>query len=262
MKRPKMMKRIIVLSILATVIIVTGIVAVAVASKERLIIKPYYNYGELEEMLKDDAKFTVNMFNGNALDDLSPIEADRFMFYVSQDKGIIINKSYQPHTLSQFNDLFVIECMRQVCDNKIAVIYKLKLEENFVFAIVMFDGFQTDYSNSTIDPGVYNLWSYSGECYFYSEVFGFLSNGEARQEMLFQEFEKMIPDIELVFSPFYNVDSNMWNWSTLILTETGVKQIVFGLERTNDSIERSAINYSKLIGVAAIDCNWMEVKEQ
>ena len=77
-----------------------------------------------------------------------------------------------------------------------------------------------------------------------------------------QELDKKIPGIEVVFSPFYNVDSNMWNWSTLIFTETGAKQIIFGIERATDTIERSAISYSKLIEVAAIDCNWMEAKEQ
>ena len=252
------MRKIIALTVLFAVIISTGVVVVAVTTKDNLTIKPYYKKGELESILNDDTILASGFFDSDVLDGLTPIEAERFMFYVSQDKDKIINKSFQPHTLDQFNDIFVIECIRRIDDDQIAVIYKLKLESDFVFAFVVFNRSQVDYSNSIIDPGVYDLWSYRGECYFYSEKMSSLVDGEAKPGMLFREFNKNISGIEYIFTPSYNTESNMWNWSTIILTETGAKQIVFGIEKTADTIERSAITDSVLIEVVAIDCNWIK----
>ena len=79
-------------------------------------------------------------------------------------------------------------------------------------------------------------------------------NENLEENSSFKDFAKEYSGIEHVFTRYINPESGLIIWTTKILTEKGVQQIIYGLKTTlKDTIGNIEIGDSELIKVITID---------
>ena len=133
----------------------------------------------------------------------------------------------KPNLLQKKNEMEVFSSknmIKKIEDRKMAVIYKLELEDNNIFAVVVFENTHDYYTdNIIIDSDACDFWLYTGECYFYSPELTILFNEKLEENSSFKDFAKKYSGIEHVFTRYINPESGLIIWTTKILTEKGVQ---------------------------------------
>lgn len=198
---------------------------------------------------------TSGILEDESLNTLSPIDIDVFMGNVRQYKYPLTSSSRYPQTLCEFNSLFKTEHIKKIKDRRIAVIYRIEHKDTRIFAVVIFENSQDDYTDTEeIDAETCHYWIYTGECYFYSpELISWL-NKKTEKDSSFEDFTKECPNTELIFTRYMDPESNSVIWMTKVLTEQGVQQVVYGLKTTlEDTVGNIEIGDSKLISITEID---------
>ena len=210
---------------------------------------------EKNEVVDNHNILTKMILEDDDINTLSPIDVDLFMRGVPQHQLPLTTSSRYPQILSDFNSRFKIECFKKIEDRKMAVIYKLELEDNNIFAVVVFENTHDYYTdNIIIDSDACDFWLYTGECYFYSPELTILFNEKLEENSSFKDFAKEYSGIEHVFTRYINPESGLIIWTTKILTEKGVQQIIYGLKTTlKYTIGNIEIGDSELIKVITID---------
>ena len=247
------MKKVVLIIALSMLVAIIGIIVVKTATGGKQEKTNYSKEDEPGIMADEKTVFNSSILENEKLKDLSIIDGFNFMSQVPQFLNEEINLSNRvPLTLSSFNNLYSIEYMRRIGDSKVAVIYKLDFDGRTVYAITVFVFTGSGFSNEMPDQEMYDLWAYTGECYYYSAEGSPLKSETLEKGMSFEEFAGNFPGLEHVFMVCYDYERDFWEWRSKILTENGVLLIVFGFERTTESVAQSAIFDSRLIDIISL----------